>query len=140
MQGLDNLLKKMLFSQRTSVMPQPKSVKEGRFDLGIVRFEREYFIDHAKRSSSWDIPGLGICGGNKLIMSLKTFISKVRHESDQKLKEYQEAAKKLSPRVGKQHSDVDKRRIISKFADKSTEKAVYGTEKFETDNSYCCVR
>ncbi|GFT17130.1 zinc finger MYM-type protein 1 [Trichonephila clavipes] len=66
-------------------------------------------------------------------MSLKTFISNVRHESDQKLKEYQEAAKKLSPRVGKEYSDVDKRRVISKFADKSTEKAVYGTEKFKRD-------
>ncbi|GFY03999.1 transposable element Tcb1 transposase [Trichonephila clavipes] len=60
-------------------------------------------------------------------MSLKTFISKERHESDQKLKEYQDAAKKLSPRVGKEYSDVDKRQVISKFADKSTEKAVYGS-------------
>ncbi|GFV92367.1 zinc finger MYM-type protein 1 [Trichonephila clavipes] len=61
------------------------------------------------------------------------FISNVRHESDKKLKEYQDAAKKLSPRVGKEYSDVDKRRVISKFADKSTEKAVYGTEKFKRD-------
>ncbi|GFV01862.1 integrase catalytic domain-containing protein [Trichonephila clavipes] len=78
-------------------------------------------------------PGLDICGGNKLIMSLKTFISNVRHESDQKLKENQDAAKKLSPRVGKEYSDLYKRRVISKFSDKSTEKAVYGTEKFKRD-------
>ncbi|GFW88259.1 zinc finger MYM-type protein 1 [Trichonephila clavipes] len=66
-------------------------------------------------------------------MSLKTFISNVQHESDHKLKEYQYAAKNLSFRVGKEYSDVDKRRVISKFADKSTQKDVYGTEKLERD-------
>ncbi|GFU74800.1 zinc finger MYM-type protein 1 [Trichonephila clavipes] len=78
-------------------------------------------------------PGLDICEGNKLIMSLKTFISNVRHESDKKLNEYQDAAKKLSPSVEAEYSDVNKRRVISKFSDKSTEKAVYGTEKFKRD-------
>ncbi|GFW57184.1 uncharacterized protein TNCV_541011 [Trichonephila clavipes] len=43
-------------------------------------------------------PGLDICEGNKLIMSLKTLISSVRYESDKKLKQYQDSAKKLSPR------------------------------------------
>ncbi|GFW64643.1 uncharacterized protein TNCV_700491 [Trichonephila clavipes] len=47
--------------------------------------------------------------------------------------QYQDAAKKLSPRVGKEYSDVYKRRVISKFADKSTEKSAYGTEKFRRD-------
>ncbi|GFV74766.1 zinc finger MYM-type protein 1 [Trichonephila clavipes] len=66
-------------------------------------------------------------------MSLKTFISNVRHESDHKLKEYQDGVKNLSPRVGKEYSDVDKKRVISKFADKSAEKAVFVTEKFKRD-------
>ncbi|GFT52636.1 zinc finger MYM-type protein 1 [Trichonephila clavipes] len=84
-------------------------------------------------------PGLDISEGNKLIMPLKTFISNVRHEPNQKLKEHQDAAKKLSPSVETEYSDVNKRRVISKFADKSTEKAVYGTEKFKR-HVYCCVR
>ncbi|GFX87235.1 zinc finger MYM-type protein 1 [Trichonephila clavipes] len=50
-----------------------------------------------------------------------------------KLKEYQDAAKKLSPSVETEYSDVNKRRVISKFADKSTEKAAYGTENFKRD-------
>ncbi|GFU00283.1 zinc finger MYM-type protein 1 [Trichonephila clavipes] len=50
-----------------------------------------------------------------------------------KLNEYQDAAKKLSPSVETEYSDVNKRRVISKFSDKSTEKAVYGTEKFKRD-------
>ncbi|GFV46500.1 zinc finger MYM-type protein 1 [Trichonephila clavipes] len=66
-------------------------------------------------------------------MPLKRFISNVRYESDQKQKEYQDAAKKLSPRVEIEYSDVAKRRLISKFAEKSIEKAVYGTEKFKSD-------
>ncbi|GFW40574.1 zinc finger MYM-type protein 1 [Trichonephila clavipes] len=78
-------------------------------------------------------PGLDICDGNKLIMSIKTFISNVRHESDKKLNEYQDAAKRLSPSVETQYSDVNKRRVISKFSDKSTEKVAYGTEKFKRD-------
>ncbi|GFW27593.1 hypothetical protein TNCV_4282941 [Trichonephila clavipes] len=73
-------------------------------------------------------PGLDICEGNKLIMPLKRFISNVRYESDQKQKEYQDAAIKLSPKVEIEYSDVAKRRLISKFPDKSTEKAVYGTD------------
>ncbi|GFW44353.1 hypothetical protein TNCV_1747821 [Trichonephila clavipes] len=36
-------------------------------------------------------------------------------------------------------SDVAKRRLISKFADKSTERAVYGTENFLKRHAYCCV-
>ncbi|GFU47015.1 hypothetical protein TNCV_3817011, partial [Trichonephila clavipes] len=78
-------------------------------------------------------PGLDICEGNKLIMSFKTFISNVGHES---LKEYQDAAKKLSPSIETEDSDKNKRRVISKFADKSTEKAVYGPEKFKR-HAYC---
>ncbi|GFV09831.1 uncharacterized protein TNCV_2598851 [Trichonephila clavipes] len=78
-------------------------------------------------------PDLDICEGNKLIMSFKTFISNVRHESYQKLKEYQDTVKKLSPSIETEHSDVNKRRNISKFADKSTEKAMYEKEKFKRD-------
>ncbi|GFS70788.1 hypothetical protein TNCV_1231931 [Trichonephila clavipes] len=32
-----------------------------------------------------------------------------------------------------EYSDVNKRRVASKFADKSTEKAAYGTEHFKRD-------
>ncbi|GFX32936.1 zinc finger MYM-type protein 1 [Trichonephila clavipes] len=45
----------------------------------------------------------------------------------------QDAAKKLSPIAEMEHSDVNKRRVISKFADKSTEKAAYGTANFKRD-------
>ncbi|GFU68910.1 transposable element Tcb1 transposase [Trichonephila clavipes] len=49
------------------------------------------------------------------------FISNVGHES---LNQYQGAAKKLSPSIETEHSDVNKRRVVPKVADKSTEKAV----------------
>ncbi|GFU98095.1 hypothetical protein TNCV_1491191 [Trichonephila clavipes] len=41
--------------------------------------------------------------------------------------------KKLSPSEETEYSDVNKRRVTSKFAHKSTEKAVYGAEKFKRD-------
>ncbi|GFY27686.1 hypothetical protein TNCV_241541 [Trichonephila clavipes] len=40
---------------------------------------------------------------------------------------------KLNPKVETEYSDVNERRVISKFAVKSKEKAVYGTEKFKRD-------
>ncbi|GFS74001.1 zinc finger MYM-type protein 1 [Trichonephila clavipes] len=49
------------------------------------------------------------------------------------VKEYQDAAKKISPSLETEYSDVNKRRVISKFADKSSEKAVHGQEKFKRD-------
>ncbi|XP_071043839.1 uncharacterized protein [Parasteatoda tepidariorum] len=74
-------------------------------------------------------PGLDICEGSKLIVPLKDFVNNIRHQSDQKLKEYEEKAKKLSTRVG---IDINKRRITPKFSVKSTDKfSVYGTEKFK---------
>ncbi|GFU02138.1 hypothetical protein TNCV_533461 [Trichonephila clavipes] len=76
----------------------------------------------------------------KLIMSFKTFISNVRFESYQKLKEYQDTAKTLNPSTETEHSDVNKRRVISKCADKSTEKAVYRTEKFRRDTLIVLLR
>ena len=79
-------------------------------------------------------PGLDICEGNKLIISLKEFVSNIRHQSDQKLKEYEEKAKKLSTSVRTEYSDINKRRITLKFSDKSTDKvSVYGAEKFKRD-------
>ncbi|GFU54953.1 hypothetical protein TNCV_3825951 [Trichonephila clavipes] len=42
-------------------------------------------------------------------------------------------SQKLSPSVETQYSDVNERRVTLKFADKSPEKAVYGTEKFKRD-------
>ncbi|GFW16364.1 hypothetical protein TNCV_4265291 [Trichonephila clavipes] len=42
--------------------------------------------------------------------------------------EYQDAAKKLSPSVEIEFRDVNERRVISKFADKFTEKALYGAK------------
>ncbi|GFW02149.1 DUF4817 domain-containing protein [Trichonephila clavipes] len=41
--------------------------------------------------------------------------------------------KKLSPSLEIEYSDVNKKPVISKIVDKSTEKAVYGTEKFKRD-------
>ncbi|XP_071043018.1 zinc finger MYM-type protein 1-like [Parasteatoda tepidariorum] len=74
-------------------------------------------------------PGLDISEGNKLIMPLKDFVNNIRHQSDQKLKEYEEKAKKLSTSMG---IDINKRRITPKFSDKSTDKfSVYGAEKFK---------
>lgn len=79
-------------------------------------------------------PGLDICEGNKLIVSLKEFVNNIRDQSDQKLKEYEEKAKKLSTSVETGYSDINKRRITSKFSDKSTDKvSVYGAEKFKRD-------
>ncbi|PRD33715.1 UNVERIFIED_CONTAM: hypothetical protein NCL1_16828 [Trichonephila clavipes] len=60
-------------------------------------------------------------------------ISNAPTENLQKLKVYQDAAKKLSPRVGTEYNEVEKRRVISKFAVKSIEKAVHGTEKLKID-------
>nr|XP_042899926.1 uncharacterized protein LOC122269698 [Parasteatoda tepidariorum] len=72
--------------------------------------------------------------GNKLIVSLKDFVNNIRHQSDQKLKEYEEKAKKLSTSVGINYNDVNKRRTTPKFSDKSTDKfSVYGAGKFKRD-------
>ncbi|RVE42006.1 hypothetical protein evm_013351 [Chilo suppressalis] len=79
-------------------------------------------------------PGLDIGEGNKLIVSLKEFVKNIRQQSDQKLKEYEEKAKKLSTSVGTDYSDINKRRITSKFSYKSTDKvSVNGEEKFKRD-------
>lgn len=79
-------------------------------------------------------PGLDICEGNKLIMSLKDFVNNLRHQSDQKLKEYEEKAKKLSASVGIDYNDINKRRITPKFSDRSTgEFLVNGAERFKRD-------
>ncbi|RVE53760.1 hypothetical protein evm_001652 [Chilo suppressalis] len=75
-------------------------------------------------------PGLDIGEGNKLIVSLKEFVKNIRQQSDQKLKEYEEKAKKLSTSAGTDYSGINKRRITSKFSDKSTDKvSVNGAEK-----------
>ncbi|GFU55304.1 zinc finger MYM-type protein 1 [Trichonephila clavipes] len=166
-QDLDDqqLLKKIMFSQRTLVTPRLKSVKKIGFkfekyvEVGswlksisnsfiyyIISHEISYFQNKdpmiyvvseetLQRFNSVNkklqAPGFDSCEGNKLIMSFKTFISNIRHESYQKLKEYQDEAKKLSPSIETEDRDKNKRRVISKFADKSTEKAVYGLEKFK---------
>ncbi|CAH0718620.1 unnamed protein product, partial [Brenthis ino] len=79
-------------------------------------------------------PGLDIGEGNKLIVSLKEFVKNIRQQSDQKLKEYEEKAKKLSTSVGTDYSDINKRRITLKFSDKSTDKvSVNCAEKFKRD-------
>lgn len=79
-------------------------------------------------------PGLDICEGTKLIVSLKDFVNNIRHQSDLKLKEYEEKAKKLSTSVGIDYNDINKRRITPKFSDKSTgEFSVYGAERFKRD-------
>ncbi|RVE40995.1 hypothetical protein evm_014355 [Chilo suppressalis] len=79
-------------------------------------------------------PGLDIGEGNKLIVSLKEFVKNIRQQSDQKLKEYEEKAKKLSTSVGTDYSGINKRRITSKFSDKSTDKvSVNGAEKVKRD-------
>lgn len=76
-------------------------------------------------------PGLNICEGEKLFMSLKAFVSNIREESDQKLNEYEERARKLSTSVEKDYSDLKKRRIASNFSNNSTEKVLLnGAEKF----------
>ena len=61
-------------------------------------------------------------------------MNNIRQQSDQKLKEYEEKAKKLSTSVGTDYSDINMRRITLKFSDKSTDKvSVYGAEKFKRD-------
>ncbi|CAH0730505.1 unnamed protein product, partial [Brenthis ino] len=91
--------------------------------------ETEYYHNVLKRS-----PGLDIGEGNKLIVSLKEFVKNIRQQSDQKLKEYEEKAKKLSTSVGTDYSDINKRRITLKFSDKSTDKvSVNCAEKFKRD-------
>ncbi|XP_045456065.1 uncharacterized protein LOC123665878 [Melitaea cinxia] len=79
-------------------------------------------------------PGLDIGEGNKLIVSLKEFVKNIWQQSDQKLKEYEEKAKKLSTSLGTDYSDINKRRITLKFSDKSTDKvSVNCAEKFKRD-------
>ncbi|GFX82856.1 hypothetical protein TNCV_2958121 [Trichonephila clavipes] len=51
----------------------------------------------------------------------------------------EEPPSKNSPSIETEHSDVNKRRVISKFADKSRVKAVYGTENFKRDTLIVCV-
>lgn len=76
-------------------------------------------------------PGLDICEGNKLIVSLKKFVNSIRKHLDQKLQEYKEKAKNLNTTVETDYSDNNKEHITSKFPDKSTDKVlVYGAEKF----------
>ena len=89
--------------------------------------ERFHFVNKKIQS-----PGLDICEGNKLIVSLKDFVSNIRHQSDQMLQEYDEKAKKLSTSVIIDYNYINKRRIIPKFSDKSTgEFSVYGAERFK---------
>ncbi|GBP51048.1 hypothetical protein EVAR_87625_1 [Eumeta japonica] len=79
-------------------------------------------------------PGLDICEGNKLIMSLKDFVNNLRHQSDQKLKEYEEKAS-----VGIDYNDINKRRITPKFSDRSTDcKRWCGPLHHDATNSYQC--
>lgn len=79
-------------------------------------------------------PGLDICEGEKLFASLEAFLRNIQEQSDQKLNEYKETAKKLSTSVEKEYSDLKKRRITSKFPEKSTEKvSLTGVEKFKRD-------
>ncbi|XP_042909731.2 zinc finger MYM-type protein 1-like [Parasteatoda tepidariorum] len=90
----------------------------------------ESFIENEDEKSS----GSDTCEGNKLIVSLKDFVNNIRHQSDQKLKEYEDKAKRLSTSVGIDYNDINKRRITPKFSDKSTDKfSVYGAEKFKRD-------
>ncbi|GBP51873.1 hypothetical protein EVAR_88578_1 [Eumeta japonica] len=51
---------------------------------------------------------------------------------DQKLKEYEEKAKKLSASVGIDYNDINKRRITPKFSDRSTDTALAGVEDVTT--------
>lgn len=63
-------------------------------------------------------------------MSLKEFVSNIRHRSDQKVKKYEKKkTKKVSASVETVTSNINKRRITSKFPVKSTEVSVYGTKK-----------
>lgn len=58
----------------------------------------------------------------------------ILHHSEQKLKEYEEKAKKLSTNVETDHSDDNRTQITLKFADKSSDEvSVYGAEKFKRD-------
>lgn len=99
----------------------------------LIIFWEEILERFNSVSKKLQTPGLDICEGNKLIMSLKAFISNIRQETDQQLKRYQDTAKTLSTTLETEYNDVNKRRAISKFADKSTEKAIYGAEKFKRD-------
>ncbi|GFY35355.1 RNase H domain-containing protein [Trichonephila clavipes] len=57
-------------------------------------------------------PGLDICEG----YVIKTLISSARYESDKKTKGvYQDSAKKLSPRVGIEYSDVAKNKAMTTY-------------------------
>ncbi|GFU62920.1 hypothetical protein TNCV_40711 [Trichonephila clavipes] len=108
---------------------QPAKERRAESKLSCTGFEE--LIEMSNKA-----PDLDICEGYKLIMSFKTFISNAGHEP---LKEYQDAAKKLSPSIEAEHSEMNKRWVISKFTDKSTEKAVYGIEKFKRDMLIVCV-
>lgn len=50
-------------------------------------------IDYLK---NLQIPSLDICEDSKLIMSLIKFVRNIRHQTDQKLKKYEEKAKSTS--------------------------------------------
>ncbi|KAG6438748.1 hypothetical protein O3G_MSEX000191 [Manduca sexta] len=92
-------------------------------------FERFHVVNKKIQS-----PSLDICEGNKLIVSLKDFVNNVRHQSDQKVKKYEEKTKKLSTSVGIDYNDINQKRITPKFSDKSTgEFSVYGAERFKRD-------
>lgn len=61
-------------------------------------------------------PGLDTCGGSKLLMYfLNEFVSGIRYQSDQKLKEYERKAKKLRTRMRTEYVDINNRRITSKL-------------------------